>query len=267
MSNESGEIYIEFDGRQLVVRTGIPMVRSFIEDTFKNMLAPRVTHYAGALAILRKGEGFRIESGEARSIPGDEGEYLLSAVREEVRIEFMRSRLDLLWLHAAVVERDGRAMLLCGPSGQGKSTLSTLLCERGWRLMSDDAAPVRMDRDEVLAYPQTPVKRVARDRVREPNKRKGLERQRVSLDTARFRLEPAEIGCAAFLEFIPGEAASIRALLPGETALEILRNASNLVDHRANGMTRAAAMARSLPGFLLQYGYSPAAAEILDALP
>lgn len=44
----------------------------------------------------------------------------------------------LLLLHAAVVERDGYALLLPATPGSGKSTLAAALSLRGWRLMSDE---------------------------------------------------------------------------------------------------------------------------------
>lgn len=44
----------------------------------------------------------------------------------------------LLLLHAAVVERDGCALLLPATPGSGKSTLAAALSLRGWRLMSDE---------------------------------------------------------------------------------------------------------------------------------
>ncbi|WP_375394091.1 HprK-related kinase A [uncultured Sphingomonas sp.] len=43
-------------------------------------------------------------------------------------------------LHASVVERDGRAIVMTGQSGAGKSTLATLLAARGWRFMGDEFA-------------------------------------------------------------------------------------------------------------------------------
>lgn len=45
-----------------------------------------------------------------------------------------------LILHAAVVERDGVALLLPGHSGVGKSTLCAGLVASGWRLLSDELA-------------------------------------------------------------------------------------------------------------------------------
>jgi HprK-related kinase A len=45
-----------------------------------------------------------------------------------------------LAIHAAVVERRGRALVIPGPPGAGKSTLCAGLVHRGWRLLSDELA-------------------------------------------------------------------------------------------------------------------------------
>jgi HprK-related kinase A len=43
-----------------------------------------------------------------------------------------------LILHSAVVERDGKALVLVGEPGSGKSTLCAALAFSGWRLLSDE---------------------------------------------------------------------------------------------------------------------------------
>ncbi len=51
-------------------------------------------------------------------------------------------------VHAAVVERGGKALILPAPPGSGKSTLCAALVSRGWRLLSDELAmldPVTLD--------------------------------------------------------------------------------------------------------------------------
>ena len=50
-----------------------------------------------------------------------------------------------LTIHAAVIERDGRAAVLPAPPGSGKSTLCAGLIQRGWRLLSDELALLDMD--------------------------------------------------------------------------------------------------------------------------
>lgn len=47
---------------------------------------------------------------------------------------------NFLIIHAAVVERDGKAVILPGTPGSGKSTLCAALVNRGWRLLSDEMA-------------------------------------------------------------------------------------------------------------------------------
>ncbi|RVT54448.1 HprK-related kinase A [Rubrivivax albus] len=49
-----------------------------------------------------------------------------------------------LSLHAAVVERGGRAVILPAPPGSGKSTLCAALVHRGWRLLSDELTLVAL---------------------------------------------------------------------------------------------------------------------------
>jgi len=68
-----------------------------------------------------------------------------NAIEQAVGIVF-RALLDgvkdFLVLHAAALERKGRALLVAGPSGSGKTTLTLALIERGFRLLSDDFAPL-----------------------------------------------------------------------------------------------------------------------------
>jgi HprK-related kinase A len=45
-----------------------------------------------------------------------------------------------LVIHAAVVEKNGKSVILPAPPGSGKSTLCAALIQRGWRLLSDELA-------------------------------------------------------------------------------------------------------------------------------
>jgi HprK-related kinase A len=47
---------------------------------------------------------------------------------------------QFLIVHAAVLERRGKALVLPAPSGSGKSTLCAALASSGWRLFSDELA-------------------------------------------------------------------------------------------------------------------------------
>ncbi|TNJ41173.1 HPr kinase/phosphorylase [Phaeobacter sp. B1627] len=56
-----------------------------------------------------------------------------------------------LILHASCVAYDGRGILLCGPSGSGKSALALELMARGARLVADDRTEVRARRQSLWA--------------------------------------------------------------------------------------------------------------------
>jgi serine kinase of HPr protein (carbohydrate metabolism regulator) len=62
-----------------------------------------------------------------------------------------RDRLSSENLHASTVARDGRAVLISGPSGSGKSDLALRLLDRGFTLVSDDRTIVRRDGDRLIA--------------------------------------------------------------------------------------------------------------------
>jgi hypothetical protein len=59
-----------------------------------------------------------------------------------------------LIVHAACVEKSGRALLLPGPPGSGKSTLCAALVARGWRLLSDELALVDFRTQCVVPLPR-----------------------------------------------------------------------------------------------------------------
>jgi HprK-related kinase A len=64
----------------------------------------------------------------------------LLAAEMGMNLQMALGQRRFLLLHAASVERGGRALILTGHSGAGKSTLAALLGERGWRLLGDEFA-------------------------------------------------------------------------------------------------------------------------------
>ena len=67
-------------------------------------------------------------------------------------------RLSSENLHASCVASDGRAVLIAGPSGSGKSDLALRLLDRGFTLVSDDRTIVRKDGDRLIASAPATIK-------------------------------------------------------------------------------------------------------------
>ena len=59
-----------------------------------------------------------------------------------------------LIIHAAVLEKHGKTLLLPAPPGSGKSTLCAGLAHSGWRLLSDELALIDPDSGRVVPLPR-----------------------------------------------------------------------------------------------------------------
>lgn len=67
-------------------------------------------------------------------------------------------RLSSENLHASAVALNGRAVLISGPSGSGKSDLALRLLDRGFQLVSDDRTIVHRDGDRLIASAPATIK-------------------------------------------------------------------------------------------------------------
>ena len=68
------------------------------------------------------------------------------------------SRLSSENLHATAVALDGRAVLISGPSGSGKSDLALRMLDRGFVLVSDDRTIVRKEGTRLVATAPETIK-------------------------------------------------------------------------------------------------------------
>ena len=78
----------------------------------------------------------------------------------DVRLFLLGTPLGLIYLHrgmvplhAAAVEIDGEAVLMAGSSRVGKSTLAAAFVRKGYRLVSDDVAPLEFTDTGIQVHP------------------------------------------------------------------------------------------------------------------
>ena len=67
-------------------------------------------------------------------------------------------RLSSENLHASCVASEGRAVMIAGPSGSGKSDLALRLLDRGFTLVSDDRTIVRKEGSRLVASAPETIK-------------------------------------------------------------------------------------------------------------
>ena len=81
-----------------------------------------------------------------------------SAMFDQAHALVFRSLLDrvdrYVVLHAAAVTRGATALLVGGPSGAGKTTLTLALLNRGFRLLSDDFSPLERTTGLIQPFPK-----------------------------------------------------------------------------------------------------------------
>ncbi|MFQ5958847.1 MAG: HprK-related kinase A [Alphaproteobacteria bacterium] len=184
---------------------------------------------------------------------------------------------QFLIVHAAVAERDGRAIVLPGRPGAGKSTLCAALVTGGWRLLSDEFALVRPADVKLAAIPRPMslkdrsievVRRLAPDAVFGPacaDTRKGtVAHMKPPVDSVRRAGEPA---MPAWIVFPAYDAEAETRLEPLAKARAFFRVADNAFNYHVLGRTGFEAVSRLIDGcvcYELPYSSLEDALALLD---
>ena len=145
-----------------------------------------------------------------------------------------------LLLHAAVVEREGLAVILPAPPGSGKSTLCAGLVSRNWRLMSDEvtmisladglvtalARPVSLKNESIDVIrrfaPQGTLNQTSHGTVKG-----SVAHLRAPIEHVRRVNERARPRWVVFPRYVAGSAPTMRLRPKATSMLELGRNAFN----------------------------------------
>jgi hypothetical protein len=212
------------------------------------------------------GGGFRVivEDRPAAPAPG-----LVEAIRtlnHEVLHAVMRRRQDLLFVHAAVLEDEGRALVLAGESGSGKSTLALALALAGCRYLSDEILAFDPLSGDLLAYPRAPkIRDVCMHHFQGLSGRFVGEGEGRFLPLREFRIGPARVSPRRILFLFPrytaGAGVALRDLSPGQTLLQLAQSALNFGAHREASVDGLARLLACGEGALLAWSDPHAAAR------
>ena len=265
-SNRSAatELFVDFDGRQCVVRTDVQEIVDFVARLYSSMLVPSLVTPVGEITVSKIGDQYVVRSEDTEAFRGPALRTTLYVVKRDILSRFVHSRPDLLWVHAGAVERADRSLLIAGEPGRGKSTLVTLLCKLGWSFLTDDSAPIRLVSREIVPFPQMPHRRIHPGRHLAPDEFGMLEREDVEIPTEGVRRTPAVIGALVFPHYHAGVSSRLDRCTPGEAALEALRHCTNFPDHKEIAVAGMARLASLVPAYRLFYDDRLTAAALLD---
>jgi hypothetical protein len=188
---------------------------------------------------------------------------LLFLVEKDVTIALQTLRPELYFLHAAVLDWAGTAIILAAASGQGKSTLTWALLHHGFRYASDELAPVDLQTLTVVPYPHALcLKQVppaayplpAQTLVTPPT----LHIPTVALPTA-FCNASLPLSVIFFVQYrSEAVAPCVRPLRAAEAAVRLFSHALNPLAHAAEGLDAAIAIAQRCRCFALETAALPA---------
>jgi hypothetical protein len=193
---------------------------------------------------------FRIGGGgQPPDTVGDDYE-LLYAFEKGMTMAVQRLRTDLLFLHAAALEHEGRAVLLIAPSGSGKSTTTWALLSHGLRYMSDELAPIDLETLRVELYPHALcLKAPPPEPFTLPE---GSLHTSYTIHVPVTHLpgeraeRPVPLAAVFCLRYEPAAPApSIRPISTAEAAAHIYSNSLNLLAHARYGLDAALTVARN----------------------
>lgn len=197
----------------------------------------------------------------AAPLPLDQG---VLAAEMAMNLQMALGLRRFLLLHAAVVERDGRALILTGESGSGKSTLAAMLAGAGWRLLGDEFALIGPE--DGLAYPfPRPVSlkndAIAAVAAAQPHARwgplmvgtpKGAVRHLIPSGEALARMdEPARPVAIVFPRF--GLPAAHRDVGPSEAFVRLTQASTNYVGLGEPGFAALTGLVVRLPALAIDY--------------
>lgn len=266
-------------GREFPVSVANEHLRTLLVQNFSAFQTDIVTQPAFFKIYTLPGNRLTLESARSgviwqssdNSADNADDYFFLYALEKELTLELQRTRPNLYFVHAAVLERNRRCILIAAESGTGKSTTAYALQKGGFRYMSDELAPIEVATASVFPYRhslclKTPPPSPFADLPEHFATERTLHipvRQLNQVDDDRA----VPLSTMVFLHRSHGnDIARMRSISPAEAAARLYGNTLNALAHANSGIDAATAIARQVPAYHLDAGNLADTCRLLDEL-
>ena len=201
----------------------------------------------------------------------------LLAAEMGMNLQMALGQKRFLLLHAATVERQGRAVVITGESGAGKSTLSALLGERGWRLMGDEFALLDCESGLLQPFPRAVslkngsiavMEKVAGAHrfgpILEGTPKGTIRHLKPRADAVARMTEPARPALVLFPRF--GAERAVRAVGAAEVFVRLTQASTNYVSLGSRGFDALSALVANSPALAIDYPDAETALSLVEEL-
>ena len=185
-----------------------------------------------------------------------------------------------LTIHSAVLERNGRALILPAPPGSGKSTLCASLLLNGWRLLSDEMTLLDPGNGLVTPFPRpVSLKNQSIDIIR--NRDKNVVIGPVAFDTLKGNVahmrapveslhranEKALPGWVIFPKYVPNAPAQLTPRGKATSFMQLAENSFNQSAHGRSGFDALTRLIDQSDCYDFSYGHLDEAMAVFADLP
>lgn len=216
--------------------------------------------------------------GHAPFVPGPRG-HAVPLLESAINWVVFTQKLQDLIIHAATLERGGKALILPGPPGSGKSTLCADLVLRGWRLLSDEFAIIRAPDVQLHPHPRpVSLKNAAIDLIARRHRTAKLGRRhhgtakgtvaylRAPDEAIRRAHEPALPRLVVFPRYREGAPPVLERVERARAFMDLIGQSPNYLMLMAAGFDTMARFIEACDHYILTYGSLDDATDMVTRL-
>lgn len=184
-----------------------------------------------------------------------------------------------LMIHAAVCERNGKAVIMPAPPGSGKSTLCAALALRGWRLLSDELTLIDLQNQLAVPVPRpVSLKNESIDVIKgfepsayvnrsfEDTNKGTVAHMRVSTESVDRAMETAKPAWVILPKYKAGSSLQLEKNSPGHSFMWLAENSFNYSVLGKGGFTGVAELVDHTESYTFTYSDLDEAVEIFEQL-